>query len=91
MFVLGSLSKNLKKVALYLYKSTINTIVCKNLKQILAQNPSCFLSMFGNLQERISKAVGPSITASLEPLPRRRNAVNLSLSHSIALVDVHLN
>ena len=44
----------------------------------LAGAPSCYLYFLDKLQKRICKIVGPSLTASLEPLAHRRNVASLS-------------
>ena len=65
-------------VALCLYKSTI----CPCMEyccHVWARAPSCYLELLDKLQKRICRTVGPSLTASLEPLAHRRNAVSLSL------------
>ena len=46
---------------------------------ILLSRPSCYLELLDNLQKRILRTVGPSFTASLEPLAHRRNVASLSL------------
>ena len=40
---------------------------------------SCYLELLDKLQKRIWWTVGPSLAASLEPLPHRRNVASLSL------------
>ena len=40
--------------------------------------PSCYLNLLDKLQKRISRIIGPSLTASLEPLAHRRNVASLS-------------
>ena len=65
-------------VALYLYKSTI----CPGMEyycHIWAGAPSCYLELLDKLQKRICRAVGPSLTTSLEPLAHRQNVSSLSL------------
>ena len=41
--------------------------------------PSCYLELLVKLQKRISRTIGPSLAASLEPLAHRRNVASLSL------------
>ena len=67
-----------REVALYLYKYTI----CPCMEYCyhdLAGPPSCYLELLDKLQKRICRIVGPSFTASLETLDRRRNVASLSL------------
>ena len=46
---------------------------------IWAGDPSCYLELLDNLQNRRCSNVGPSIVASFESLVRRRNVASLSL------------
>ena len=46
---------------------------------ILLSRPSCYLELLDNLQKRILRTVGPSFTASLEPLAHCQNVASLSL------------
>ena len=46
---------------------------------IWAGAPSCYLELLDKLQKRICRTVGPSLAASLEPLPHRRSVASLSL------------
>ena len=46
---------------------------------VWAGAPSCYLDLLDMLQKRICKSVGPSLSASLEPLALRRNVARLSL------------
>ena len=46
---------------------------------VWAGAPSCYLELLDKLQKQISRTVGPSLAASLEPLARHRNVVSLSL------------
>ena len=46
---------------------------------VLLVAPSCYLELLDKLQKRIWRTVGPSLTASLEPLAHRRNVARLSL------------
>ena len=41
--------------------------------------PNCYLELLDNLQIRICRTVGPSFSASLEPLAHRRNVASLRL------------
>ena len=66
------------EVALYLYKSTI----CPCMEyccHIWAGAPSCYLDLLDKLQKGICRIIGPSLTASLEPLAHHRNVASLSL------------
>ena len=79
---IGALIRSMKflspEVALYLYKSTI----CPCMEyccHVWAGAPICYLDLLDKLQKRISRIVGPSLTASLEPLAHRRNVASLSL------------
>ena len=54
-------------VALYLYESTIRP--CReHCCHVRDGARSCFLELLDKLQKRISRTVGPSLAASLEPL-----------------------
>ena len=66
------------EVALYLYKSTIrpSTECCNH---VWAGAPSCYLELLNKLQKQICRSVGPSFSASLEPLAHHQNMVSLSL------------
>ena len=44
-----------------------------------ARAPNCYLDMLDKLQKRISRAAGPSLAASLDPLVHRPNATGLSI------------
>ena len=46
---------------------------------VMSGAPSCYLEFLDKLQKQISRTVGPSLAASLEPLPHRRNIASLSL------------
>ena len=48
---------------------------------VWAGAPSCYLEMLDELQKRMRRTVGPSLTASFESLAHRRNAASLSLSY----------
>ena len=66
------------EVALYLYKSTIRP--CMDYRcHVWAGVPGCYLELLDKLQKRISRTVGPSLAASLEPLGHRQNVASLSL------------
>ena len=58
------------EVALYLYKSTIRPCM-EYCCHVWAGAPSCYLKSLDKLQKRISRTVGPSLAASLEPLAHR--------------------
>ena len=55
------------EVALYLYKYTIQPCV-EYCCYVWAGAPSCYLELLDKLQKQICRAVGPSPSASLEPL-----------------------
>ena len=44
---------------------------------VWAGAPSCYLQLSHKLQKRICRTVGPSLTASLEPLAHHRNVASL--------------
>ena len=73
---IGALIRSIRflshEVALYLYKSTIQpcTEYCVH---IWAGTPSCYLELLDKLQKQICRTVGPSLTASLEPLAQCRS------------------
>ena len=79
---IGALIRSMKffspEVALYLYKSTIRPFM-EDCFHIWGGAPSCYLDLLDRLQKRISRIIGPSLTASLEPLAHRRNAASLGL------------
>ena len=81
---IGALIRSMKflspEVALYLYKSTIRPCM-EYCCHVWAGAPSCYLELLDKLQKRICRSVGPSLAASLEPLPHRRNVASLSLFH----------
>ena len=65
-------------VALYLYKSTIWP--CReHCCHVSDGARSCFLELLDKLQKRISRTVGPSLAASLEPLTNLWNVASFSL------------
>ena len=90
----GDLIRSMKflspEIALYLYKSTIWRCM-EYCCHVWAGAPSCYLELLDKLKKRICRTVGPSLTASLEPLAHRPNVANLIFSIGITLVDVHLN
>ena len=79
---IGALIRSMKflctDVALYLYKSTIHPCM-EYCCPICAGATSCYLELFDKLQKRICRTVGPSLSASLEPLVHCRNVTSLSL------------
>ena len=79
---IGALIRSMKflspEVGLYLYKSTI----CPCMEyccHVWAGAPSCYLDLLDKLQKQICRIIGPSLTASLEPLAHRQNVTSLSL------------
>ena len=66
------------EVALYLYKSTIRPCM-ENCCHVWVGAPSCYLELLDKLQKWISRIVGPSLAASLEPLAHRQNVTSSSL------------
>ena len=82
---IGALIRSMKflspEVALYLYKSTIQSCM-EYCCHVWAGAPSCYLELLDKLQKRICRTVGPSLAASLEPLAHRRNVASLSLFYS---------
>ena len=78
------------EVALYLCESTI----CPCMEcccHVWASALSCCQELLGKLQEWICRIVGPSLAASLEPLPHRQNVARLSLFCRYYLVDIAQN
>ena len=79
---IGALIRSMKflspEVALYLYKSTIHPCM-EYCYHVWAGAPSCYLELLDRLQKRICRTVGPSLTASLEPLAHRQNVASLIL------------
>ena len=71
---IGALIHSMKflspEVALYLYKSTIQPCVEFSC-HIWAGAPSCYLELLDKLQKQICRAVGSSLSSSLEPLAYR--------------------
>ena len=66
------------EAALYLHKSTIR-LCMEYCCHAWAGGPSCYLKFLDKLQKQISRTVGPSLSASLEPLGHCRNVASLSL------------
>ena len=77
------------EAALYLYKSTIQPFM-EYCYHLWAGVSSCCLELLDKLQKRICRTVGPSLSASLEPLAHCWNVASLSLFYRW-LVDIHLN
>ena len=79
---IGALIRSMKflspEVAWYLYKSTIWPCM-EYCCHVWAGAPRCYLELLDKLQKRICRTVGPSLSASLEPLAHRRNVASLSL------------
>ena len=79
---IGALIRSMKflspEVALYLYKSTIHPCM-EYCYHVWAGTPICYLELLDRLQKRICRTVGPSLTASLEPLAHRQNVASLIL------------
>ena len=73
---IGALIHSMKflspEVALYLYKFTIQPCM-EYCCHIWDGAPSYYLELLGKLQKWLCRTVGPSLTASLEPLVHRRN------------------
>ena len=65
------------KVALYLYKSTIEPCM-EYCFHIWANAPTCYLGLLDKLQKCICRTVGPSLAAFLEPLTHSQNVASLS-------------
>ena len=66
------------EVSLYLYKSIICPCV-EYLCHVWAGASSCYLELLDKLQKRICRTAGPSLSASLEPLPHCQNVASLIL------------
>ena len=79
---IGALIRSMKflstKVALYLYKCAIRPCM-QYCCHFWSGVPSCYLELLDKLRKWISRTVGPSLAASLEPLANRRNVASLSL------------
>ena len=63
---------------LYLNKSTIQPCM-EYCCHAWAGAASCYLELLDKLQKQICRTVGPSLAASLEHLPHRRNVASVSL------------
>ena len=78
---IGALIHSMKflspEVALYLYKSTIQSCM-EYCFHVWVGAASCYFDLLDKPQKRICTSVGPSLTASLEALTHRRNVVSLS-------------
>ena len=68
------------EVAPDLCKSTIWP--CIEYSNVWAGAPSCYLEFLEKLQKRICRTLGPSLTATVEPLTHRRNVACLTLLYS---------
>ena len=79
---IGALIRSMKflshEVALYLYKSTFHLFM-EYCCHIWAVALSYYSELLDKLQKRISRTVGPSLAASLEPLAHPRNVASLNL------------
>ena len=76
---IGGLIRSMKflspEVALYLYKSTIQSCM-EYCCHVLAGAPSCYLDLLDKLQKQIWRTVGLSLGSSLKPLAHRRNVAS---------------
>ena len=79
---IGALIRSMKflspEVALYLYKSTIQSCM-EYCCHVWAGALSCYLELLDKLEKGICRTVGPSLAASLEPLAHHQNVASLSL------------
>ena len=79
---IGALIRSMKflspEIALYLYKSTIQSCM-EYCCRVWSGAPSCYFELPVKLQKQICRTVGPSRAASLEPLAHCRNVASLSL------------
>ena len=66
------------EVALYLYKSTIQSCM-EYCCYVWAGAPSCLLELLDKLQKQICRTVIPSLAVSLEPLAHHQNLTSVSL------------
>ena len=66
------------EIALYLYKSTIQTCM-EYCCHVWAFAHSCYLELLDKLQKWICRTVGPSLAALLKPLVHHWNVASLSL------------
>ena len=82
---IGALIRSMKflssEVARYLYKSAIH-LCMEYCCHVSAGAPSCYSELLDKLQKQICRIVGPSLSASLEPLAHCRNVISLSLFYS---------
>ena len=65
-------------LALYLYKSTIQTFMEYSC-HAWADSPSCNLDMLDKLYNRVCRTIGPSLAVSLEPVAHCQYITSLSL------------
>ena len=79
---IGALKRFMKfispEVTIYLYKCTIRPCI-EYCCHVWADDPSCYLELLDKLRRQIWKTVGPSLTASHEPLADCQNEASLSL------------
>ena len=79
---IGALIRSVKflfpEVALCLYRFTIHPCM-EYCCHIWADAPSCYLKLFDKLQKWICRTIGPSLSASLEPLVHHWNMASLIL------------
>ena len=79
---IGALISSMKflslEVAMYLFKSIIHPCM-ECYCHVWAGAPSCYLQLLDKVQKRICRTVGPSLSASFEPLAYRRNVASSSL------------
>ena len=79
---MGALIRSMKflsvEVALYLYKSIIQPFI-EYCCHIWAGAPSCYLELLDKQQKPICRTIGPSLTASLEPLAHHQSVASLFL------------
>ena len=77
---IGAVIRSIKffspEVALYLYKSTIHPCM-EYCCHVWAGVPSVFLELLDKLQKQTCRTVGPSLTASLEPLTHCQNVASI--------------
>ena len=78
---IGALIRSVKflspDVVPYLYESTKRSCM-KYRCHVCAGAPSRYLQLLDKLQKRMNRAVGPSLTDSLEPLSYRRNVASIT-------------
>ena len=58
---------------------------------VWAGAPSYYFELLDKLQKRVYRTVGPSFTASLEPLAHHRNAASLSFFYRYYFGRCYLN